>query len=230
MMLVSICQWRAAIGCFCTLITSITGCPLLNLLQIHCFRFIISLLSVILPLFILHFVLVYNLSIDPNVLQLAGIYSILDQILYLTIDLSKRTSVVVFSIISSNRLVVNKIHFSPVYFYIGSSAWHKLNIDLNFRDILLSGDVETNPGPETLEFCSWNLNSIIAHDFLRVSLLEAYISIYNYDLIGIVETPLDSSIDEGRLALNGYTFIKNNHPLNVKRGGIGLILKILFHS
>ena len=143
----------------------------------------------------------------------------------MTIDISKRTSVLVFSIISSNRLVVNKIHSSLVYFYIGSSAWYKLNIDLSFRDILLSGDVETNPGPETLEICSWNLKSIIAHDFLRASLLEAYNSIYNYDLICIVEAHLDSSIDEGRLALNGYTFIKNNHPLNVKRGGVGLYIK-----
>ena len=173
----------------------------------------------------LHFVLIYSLSIDPNVLQLAGIYSILGQILYLTFDLSKRTSVVVFSIISSNCLVVTKIHFSLVYFYIGSSAWHKLNIDLSFRDILLSGEVETNPGPETLEFCSWNLNSIIAHDFLRVSLLEACNSMNNYDLIGIVDTHLDSSINEGRLALSGYTFIKNNHPLNLNRGGVGFYIK-----
>ena len=43
---------------------------------------------------------------------------------------------------------------------------------------------------------------------LRVSLIEAYNSIYNYDLIGIFEAYLDNSIDEGRLSLNGYTFIK----------------------
>ena len=96
---------------------------------------------------------------------------------------------------------------------------------LVFRVILLSGDVETNPGPETLDFCTWNLNSIIAHDYLRVSLIEAYNSVYNYDLIGIVETHLDSTVEEDRLALNGYTFIKNNHPQNVKRGGVGLYIK-----
>ena len=37
----------------------------------------------------------------------------------------------------------------------------------------LSGDVETNPGPETLDFCCWNLNTIAVHDFLRISLIEA---------------------------------------------------------
>ena len=93
--------------------------------------------------------------------------------------------------------------------------------------ILLSGDVEPNPGPgpETLKFCCWNLNSITAHDFLRVSLIEAYNSIHNYDLIGIVETHLDDSISQERLALKGYEFITCNHQLNIKRGGVGLYIK-----
>ena len=96
---------------------------------------------------------------------------------------------------------------------------------LVFKTLLLSGDIEINPGPETLDFCTWNLNSITAYDFLRVSLMEAYNSVYNYDLIGIVETHLDSTVDEEKLALNGYTFTKNNHPQNVKRGGVGLYIK-----
>ena len=55
--------------------------------------------------------------------------------------------------------------------------------------------------------------------------MEAYNSVYNYDLIGIVETHLDSTVEEEKLALNGYTFIKNNHPQNMKRGGVGLYIK-----
>ncbi len=61
-------------------------------------------------------------------------------------------------------------------------------------------------------FCCWNLNSIAAHDFLRVSLIEAYNVVLNYNLIGIVETHLDSTIDEEGLALDGFSFIKANHP------------------
>ena len=91
--------------------------------------------------------------------------------------------------------------------------------------VLLSGDVETNPGPETLDFCTWNSNSITACDFLRVSLIEAYNSVYKDDLIGIVETHLDSTIDKDRLTLEGYSFFKNNHPQNVTRGGVGLYVK-----
>ena len=70
-----------------------------------------------------------------------------------------------------------------------------------------------------------NLNSISVYDFSRVSLIEAYNSVYNYDIIGIVETHLNSTVDEDRLALDGYTFIKDNHPQNMKRGGVGLYIK-----
>ena len=103
---------------------------------------------------------------------------------------------------------------------------------LAFRTILLllSGDVETNPGPETLDFCCWNLNSITADDFLRVSLIEAYNLVFNYDLIGIVETHLDSTVEKDSLALDGYSFIKANHPQNVKRCGVGLYIKDSLHS
>lgn len=83
---------------------------------------------------------------------------------------------------------------------------------LILRTILLSGDVETNPGPESLDFCCWNLNSLTAYDFLRALLIEAYNSVCNYDLISNVETHIDSTIDEDRLSLDGYMFIKENHP------------------
>ncbi len=92
------------------------------------------------------------------------------------------------------------------------------------RKLLLSGNIELNPGPET-SFCCWNLNSITAYDFLRVSLLEAYNSLNNHDIMGIVETHLDDTVDDKRLALKGYEFIMNNHPLNKKRGGVGLYIR-----
>ena len=99
-----------------------------------------------------------------------------------------------------------------------------------FRSILLSGDVEENPGPDsgTFKFCTWNLNSIVAHDFFCVSLLEAYNSVYNYDLMAITETHLDSKVDKNKLGIDGYTFLKNNHPLDIKRGGVGLYVKDSF--
>ena len=58
--------------------------------------------------------------------------------------------------------------------------------------------------------------------------MEAYNSVYNYDLIGIVETHLDTTVDESKLAIDGYTFIKSNQPQNLKRGGVGLYIKETF--
>ena len=62
------------------------------------------------------------------------------------------------------------------------------------------GDVEVNPGPkkkasvEHFSFCHWNVNSLAAHDYKKVSLLEGYNAIHHYDLICVSETCLDSSI------------------------------------
>ena len=54
---------------------------------------------------------------------------------------------------------------------------------------MLCGDVETNPGLDTFNFCCWNLNSIASYDFLCISLIEVYNSVYKYDLIGVVRAP-----------------------------------------
>ena len=60
---------------------------------------------------------------------------------------------------------------------------------------------------------------------LRHCLLEAYNSLYNHDLIGIAEAHLDDTVDDEGLFLKGYDFIKNNHPLNIKIGGVCLYVK-----
>ena len=124
-------------------------------------------------------------------------------VLYVFVEVLKRTlpGVIIF---------VRKKYFHSQYGYFHTAcvACYTLHIQwFIFRTILLSGDVETNPGPETLTFCCWNLNSITAYDFL------------------IVETHFDSTVDEDRLALDGYSFYNDNHPQNVKRGGVGLYIK-----
>ena len=147
-------------------------------------------------------------------------------VIYVTFELVKRIPLGFINLVRYKRMAVKHCLFWYVYFYTGCVTIYTLHAQwLVFRTILLSGDVETNPGPETLDFCTWNLNSITAYDFLSVSLIEAYNSVYKYDLIGIVETHLDSTVDKDRLTLEGYSFFKNNHPQNVKRGGVGLYVK-----
>ena len=64
--------------------------------------------------------------------------------------------------------------------------------------IILSGDIETNPGPkhsfssQGLKICHWNLNSLSSHMYKKVSLLSAFISVHKLDIICLSETYLNS--------------------------------------
>ena len=73
-----------------------------------------------------------------------------------------------------------------------NNLWHV------FYLFKLSGDIEENPVPklnfsQKLSICHWNLNSIEAHNFIKVSLLIAYNSIHKYDIIYSSKTYLDAS-------------------------------------
>ena len=98
--------------------------------------------------------------------------------------------------------------------------------------IILSGDVEVNPGPknsvsECLSICHWNLNSISADDYSKLFLLKAYISVHKFDIICLSETYLDSTVplDDDNLVISGYNLIRSDHPSNTKRGGVCLYCK-----
>ena len=78
------------------------------------------------------------------------------------------------------------------------------------------------------KLCTWNLNSLSAHDYFHVALINAFTSVYNYDLIGIVVTHLGSTGDESKLALNGNSFLRSNYPQDLKRVALVSMSKILF--
>ena len=89
--------------------------------------------------------------------------------------------------------------------------------------ITLSGDVETNPGPkrnstETFSFCHWNLNSISSHNYVKISLLKAYITVHKFDIICLSETYLDSSTlpDDDNLEIARYDTVGADQPTNAK--------------
>ena len=95
--------------------------------------------------------------------------------------------------------------------------------------ILMSNDIEKNPGPRYRQnffnFMNWNLNSLATNNFGRIQLIEAHNSIYNYDLISICETSLTDSLTPLVPEIEGYTFEPANHPDNVSHGGVGLFYK-----
>ena len=93
-----------------------------------------------------------------------------------------------------------------------------------------SGDIEINPGPKSNSYQSfsifhWNLNRISVHNFLRLSLLRAYIK---SDVVCLSETYLDSSIlhDDDHLQILGYNLYREDHSLNVKSGVVCIYYNI----
>ena len=86
----------------------------------------------------------------------------------------------------------------------------------------LSRDTEKNRGyPSSCDkfpICHWNLNSISAHNVMKISLLSAYISNHNFDILCLPETYLDSSIssNDNNLTIPGYDLYTADHPSNVK--------------
>ena len=93
--------------------------------------------------------------------------------------------------------------------------------------LLLSGDIETNPGPDpgylnSFSFCHWNLNSIAAHNFIKMSPLQACNALNRFDIICLSETYLDNSYhtDDDQLTFPGYNLIRADNPNNIKRGGV----------
>ena len=59
--------------------------------------------------------------------------------------------------------------------------------------VMLSGDVEVNPGPkkkdkDCLSISHWNLNSISAYDYSKLFLLNSYNLLHKFDIICLSET------------------------------------------
>ena len=73
--------------------------------------------------------------------------------------------------------------------------------------------------------CHWNLNSLSAHNFSKLTQLKPYISKYKHDLICLSETYLDSSIPDSLLEIDGYNLIRSDHPNDIKRGGVCIYFK-----
>ena len=93
--------------------------------------------------------------------------------------------------------------------------------------ILPSGDVEINPGfrhnsGESFSISYWNLNSVSAYNYTKLSSLKTFIAVHKFDIICLSETYLDSSVapDDDNLEISGCSLFRSDHPSNNKRGGV----------
>ena len=63
----------------------------------------------------------------------------------------------------------------------------KYFIEIFLNLFLQHGDIETNPDPRTyhsqyFSFCRWKLNSLPAHNYSKVPLLQAFNALHKFDL------------------------------------------------
>ena len=87
---------------------------------------------------------------------------------------------VTYIITAQNIRLVHRSLFKSLYFITVALYIH--HDWVYFITIKLSGDIEENPGPRSqpcnsLSICHWNLKSIPADNFIKLSLLRACISI-----------------------------------------------------
>ena len=140
-----------------------------------------------------------------------------------------RVEIGIFNIRFCIRCKSNAVgSLTPLLYTIAGTSITLLTIFL-----LLCGDVELNPGPTkkrnswfNFSICHWNLNSLTSHNCEKVNLLEAYNAVNKFDIICLSESFLDSSIlTENNLNINGYKMVREDHPNNVKRGGVCAYVK-----
>ena len=106
-----------------------------------------------------------------------------------------------------------------------------INTASSWLNILLirSGDIHPHPGQthNQFSFCHWNLNGLMAHDKLKITLLEAYNTVYNYDVIAVSKSQLRSSVANTEIHIEGFShevFERITLMINVK-GGVCLYYK-----
>ena len=83
-----------------------------------------------------------------------------------------------------------KSYISNVTYFL--VIWSLLKyIWLDCLIIILSGDIEINPGPkhsflsQGLKICQWNLNSLLLHRFKKVSLLPTFIFVHKLHYLSL---------------------------------------------
>ena len=100
--------------------------------------------------------------------------------------------------------------------------------------LILRGDFEPNTGPEKnkshITFCHWNLNGLMTHNFIKLSLLQTLAITNHYDIICLTGTFLDASFsyDNDRISIPGYNLLCADHPSNTKRGDVCIYYRYHF--
>ena len=93
--------------------------------------------------------------------------------------------------------------------------------------------MHTNPGPTPNEvesknlftFAHWNLNSIKAHNFARVQLINSYLAINKCDIFAVSETALSADVPNTELEIEGYNIFRCDLQNGDTHGGVLIYYK-----
>ena len=119
----------------------------------------------------------------------------------------------IFSRVSKSKSGILLYNYCTIAIYF--VCWIALNV-------FICGDMELNPGPKNTKssykfsFCHRNFNNLPTPDFSKPSLIEAYNTDHNFDIICLSETYLD---------LKDFTLIRAYNPHNGKWDGVSIFLK-----
>ena len=96
--------------------------------------------------------------------------------------------------------------------------YHFLCSDMIRLSLIFSGNLYQNSGPNECicKFCHWNLESIRAPDNTKMSLIEVYSSVFNYNHTAVSDTGLDQPIENEYVQIEGFRsyIFRSNHPCN----------------
>ena len=185
-----------------------------------------------------------SLTVSPNIFILllelvACILDSLDPIFNALVGLLVLIYAInAFQFLLIHSYVITAIFFQTSYdFFVFSAQFSQSDLFTKFflykmLEMLTHGDIEPHPGPPSpLKFMHWNLNSLPAHDFRRVSILQAYAVQEKLDLIDISESALKTKIDNEKIEIDGYSIFRND-LVNTQRcvwgGGVALQQKSFF--
>ena len=89
---------------------------------------------------------------------------------------------------------------------ISSILLDRLILSLIIKILLLRAGIEPNPGPipRKLNFAFWNLDSLLARDGHKISVIEGLNSNYKFDIVGVVKSYLNKDILDEKIQIKGF--------------------------
>ena len=118
---------------------------------------------------------------------------------------------------------------SQILKYFSLSSVNSVAAEFKFFCMLYSYCIIMQPGGgrSSLSVCQRNSNSIWVEDFFKLSQILTFLNVHQFDIFCLTETFLDSSIslEDQRLATEGYKLFLCDHPSSLRRSGVWLYFK-----